>query len=181
MSRQSELAQIHIAKKDLGMEDDAYRAMLQAVAGVESSSDLDFHGRHAVIHRMKELGWKPKRKKQYGPKARRSVKEKVEFLGNTIELERSRKSQGDKIRALWIEMHQQGIVKNASEAALRAYIKRMTGGEFEAPQFCDNLTAQRVIEALKRWQNRVLEQRKRDKLQAVMQANAAQQEDDLCF
>ncbi|MDG4811679.1 regulatory protein GemA [Hydrogenovibrio sp. 3SP14C1] len=161
MSRQSELAQIHIAKKDLGMEDDAYRAMLKDVAGVKSSSNLDFQGRHAVIHRMKELGWKPKRKKQYGPKSRKPTTHNVAFLGSEIEMERSRKSQGDKIRALWIEMAEQKIVKNSSEVALRAYIKRMTKGQYEAPQFCDAPEASMIIESLKRWQKRELD--KRDK------------------
>ena len=149
MSRQSELAKIHIAKKDLGMEDDAYRAMLLDVAKVESSSKLDFHGRHAVLNRMKELGWKPKRKK-VGPKSRQPQKTKVEFLGNTIEMQRSRKSLGDKIRALWIELYDLGIVKNKSEAALMAYVKRMTQGKFEAPQFCDTPEAVMIIEALKK-------------------------------
>ncbi len=161
MSRQSELAKIHIAKKDLGMADDAYRAMLKDVAGVQSASELDFHGRHAVLHRLEKLGWKPSRKK-YGPKSRQSKKESVEFLGETIVLERPRKSMGDKIRALWIEMHKQGIVKNASESALMGYVKRMTKGQYEAPQFCDDAAAWRIIESLKKWRKRELKKRERE-------------------
>lgn len=143
MSRQTQLAQIHIAKKDLAMDEDAYRAMLKDVAKVTSASDLDFHGRNAVIHRMKELGWKPKRNK-VGPKSK-----KVAFHGQ-------KKNMGDKIRALWIEMHQEGIVNDKSEAALMTYVKRMTKGKFEAPQFCDTAAATMIIESLKKWQHRAL-------------------------
>ncbi|MEA1988067.1 MAG: regulatory protein GemA [Pseudomonadota bacterium] len=137
MSRQSNLAKIHIAKKDLGMADDAYRAMLLDVAKVDSASKLDFHGQYAVLQRLKELGWKPKSRK-IGPKARKP----------------GTKSQGDKIRALWIEMADIGIIKNGSEDALRTYIKRMSKGKFEAPQFCDQDMASRIIESLKQWKRR---------------------------
>lgn len=141
MSRQANLAKIHIAKKDLGMSDDAYRAMLLAVAKVDSASKLDFQGQHAVLQRFKELGWKPKAKK-VGVQSR-----KPRALSN-------KKSQGDKIRALWIEMADIGIIQNGSEDALRSYIKRMSKGQFEAPQFCDQQTASRIIESLKQWKKR---------------------------
>lgn len=146
MSRQSELAQIHIAKKDLGMEDDAYRALLMDVAKVDSSSKLDFQGRHAVIHRMKALGWKPKPRK-VGPK---SNKPKGPVY---------KKSLGDKIRALWIELYELGIIHDKSEAALMKYVKRMTGGKFEAPQFCDTPEAIKIIESIKQWRKRAEDNR----------------------
>jgi len=40
MSRSANLAKIHIAKKQLGMDDATYRAMLQSHGGVTSSKDL---------------------------------------------------------------------------------------------------------------------------------------------
>jgi phage gp16-like protein len=57
--RPSALAQIHIAKKALGLDDDTYRAMLFAVARVHSARDLDHAGREAVLAHMKRSGWKP--------------------------------------------------------------------------------------------------------------------------
>lgn len=157
--RNTQIAKIKIAKKNLGMDEDTYRGMLEMVTGKRSAADLDFHQRNAVLHHLeKNLGWKPSRKK-YGPKSRQSKKESVEFLGETIVLERPRKSMGDKIRALWIEMHKQGIVKNASESALMGYVKRMTKGQYEAPQFCDDAAAWRIIESLKKWQARELAKR----------------------
>ena len=60
-NRNTELAQIHIAKKDLGLDDDTYRAMLWTCARVSSSKDLDHAGRAAVIAHLKARGFKPKR------------------------------------------------------------------------------------------------------------------------
>lgn len=56
--RSSALAQIHIAKKQLGLDDDAYRAMLWGVARVRSSKDLDHAGRTAVLEHLKKCGFK---------------------------------------------------------------------------------------------------------------------------
>ena len=52
--RRRELAAIHIRKKERGLDDDAYRAMLRDVAGVDSARDLDAHGRQAVLQRLSE-------------------------------------------------------------------------------------------------------------------------------
>lgn len=57
--RPSALAQIHIAKKALGLDDDTYRAMLFAVARVHSAKDLDHAGREKVLAHLKRSGWKP--------------------------------------------------------------------------------------------------------------------------
>jgi phage gp16-like protein len=59
--RNSELAQIHVAKKQLGLDDDTYRAMLWTVARVKSAGDLDFTGRKRVLDHMRARGFKPKR------------------------------------------------------------------------------------------------------------------------
>jgi phage gp16-like protein len=55
--RAAELAQIHIAKKELGLDDDTYRDMLFTVARVRSSADLDFTGRKRVLAHLKSRGF----------------------------------------------------------------------------------------------------------------------------
>ncbi|MFZ6675400.1 gp16 family protein [Undibacterium sp. Xuan67W] len=60
--RQAEMAQIHIAKKELALEDDAYRALLLQVTGKTSSKDLTWQGRKALLDHFKKIGWKPKGK-----------------------------------------------------------------------------------------------------------------------
>lgn len=57
--RRRELAQIHIAKKQLGMDDDTYRDMLWACARVRSSGDLDYAGRQRVLEHLKRCGFAP--------------------------------------------------------------------------------------------------------------------------
>lgn len=59
-TRRRELAAIHIAKKDLGMDDETYRDMLFAVARVRSAADLDQGGRTAVIEHLRKSGFKRK-------------------------------------------------------------------------------------------------------------------------
>lgn len=52
-------ALIHVAKTQLGLGDDDYRAVLRDEAGVESSRDLDNDGFDAVMARFKALGFRP--------------------------------------------------------------------------------------------------------------------------
>lgn len=56
--RNSELAKIHIAKQQLGLDDDTYRSMLWTVARVRSAADLDHAGRQAVLDHLKARGFK---------------------------------------------------------------------------------------------------------------------------
>lgn len=58
--RKSELAQIHVAKSQLGLDDETYRAMLWTVARVKSAADLDWAGRKKVIDHLKAKGFKIK-------------------------------------------------------------------------------------------------------------------------
>lgn len=63
--RTAELGKIHIAKKQLGMDDETYRDMLFTIARVRSAADLDHAGRRKVLDHMKALGFKAERKKNY--------------------------------------------------------------------------------------------------------------------
>ena len=56
-ARHRELAAIHVAKKQLGLDDDAYRDMLFTVARVRSAADLDHAGRQAVIEHLRKRGF----------------------------------------------------------------------------------------------------------------------------
>jgi phage gp16-like protein len=56
--KQAELAKIHIAKKELGMDDDTYRAMLKQLTGFTSSKDLNAFERRKVLEHLKKAGFK---------------------------------------------------------------------------------------------------------------------------
>jgi phage gp16-like protein len=54
--RTRELAAIHASKKQLGLDDDAYRDLLQSVTGQRSAKGLDAAQRREVLDRMKQRG-----------------------------------------------------------------------------------------------------------------------------
>lgn len=54
------ITKIHIAKQQLGLEDDIYRGLLNRVAGVSSSKSLNAKQATAVLAEFERLGWKPK-------------------------------------------------------------------------------------------------------------------------
>jgi len=57
--RRNLLAQIHIAKKQLGLDDETYRAMLWTVARVSSSKDAGDADLQRIVAHMTARGFKP--------------------------------------------------------------------------------------------------------------------------
>lgn len=133
--RRAELAKIHMAKAQLDMADEVYRDMLWTHGRVRSARDLDWAGRKRVLDHLKACGWKP----SAAPKARASRPLAAD-------------PQSRKIRAMWLALHRAGVVKDSSERALAAYVKRQTG--IEALDWLKMHEADRVIEALKKWAKR---------------------------
>lgn len=80
--RRRELAKIHVAKKQLGMDEDIYRGMLRAVAGAESAADLDVQGRRRVLGHLCSRGFdaKPARKPYPGTPHNRNVPERAPLM-----------------------------------------------------------------------------------------------------
>ncbi len=64
--RRADLAKIHMAKKELGLDDDAYRDLLRAETGKSSSADLTGNERARVLLALVHAGWKPKDAKTNG-------------------------------------------------------------------------------------------------------------------
>lgn len=61
--RQLELAKIHVAKKQLGLDDVTYRDMLFTLTRKRSSAELDRHERHLVIEHLKTRGFRDHQKR----------------------------------------------------------------------------------------------------------------------
>lgn len=136
MIAKSTLAKIHIAKQQLAMDDDTYRAMLRSVGGVQSSKDLTPAGASSVLKHLEQSGFKPIGRK---PTAHAAADD----------------AQSRKIRALWLDLHSRGEVRDSSEKALASYVHRQTG--VSALKWLSAAQASRVIEALKKWANRLPE------------------------
>lgn len=56
--RRGDLARIHLAKKEIGLDDDAYRELLKGVTGKTSAADLNSAQRFQVLLAMGKLGAK---------------------------------------------------------------------------------------------------------------------------
>lgn len=133
-TRNKLIAKVKIAQKQLGISDDDYRAMLAERYGVDSSTRLKGAQLGNLIQHMERLGFKP----------RPSAKSKARKLADDC--------QSRMIRGIWIELHQLGVVRNADEMALAAYVKRQTG--VERLEWLTMAQASNVIESLKAWRER---------------------------
>lgn len=136
--RQKLVRLIHVAKRDLNMDDDVYRSILLKIGKAESSSKMTVPELELTLEHMKRCGFKVRSKIKKNVKSRPLADD----------------AESKKIRALWIFLHELGLVRNSSEAALAAYVKRMTG--VEALQWLDREQSQTMIESLKKWGMRVL-------------------------
>jgi len=56
-SRKSLLAKVHIAKKDLGLDDDTYRLMLETLTGADSAAKLTVPQLVRVVADLRKQGW----------------------------------------------------------------------------------------------------------------------------
>ena len=54
--RHAALGKIHLAKKQLGLDDETYRAMLLTIGGVKSSKDLSNEGLNKVLGHLEKSG-----------------------------------------------------------------------------------------------------------------------------
>ncbi|MDO5940601.1 gp16 family protein [Burkholderia cepacia] len=133
--RQQLIRLIHVAKRDLAMADDTYRSILRQIGKKTSSADLTVPELEKVLEHLKRCGFR--------------VRSNKGARGQADD------DQSKMIRGLWLELAERGTVQNASEAALAAFVKRMTG--VEALQWLSSAQASRVIEQLKKWRNRTTE------------------------
>lgn len=132
---------IHIAKSQLGMDTDTYRQMLLSITGKTSTSDMNPGQLNKVLTAMKAKGFKV----QPASKAR-TTRSLADY------------PQAKKLRALWLEMYVQGIVRDSSEEALRRWVKRETG--VDGLQWLESDMASIAIERLKSWQERGLKKQR---------------------
>jgi hypothetical protein len=133
MSRQSLLAKIHIAQKQLALAEDDYRALLMRVTGKTSSRDCNEAELGRVISALVQLGFKASSKG--APDGRKSPRANVRL-----------------IFGLWAELGAKKLIENATRPALFAFVQRMT--QVSHPDWLDNRQASMVVEALKAMRDR---------------------------
>ncbi|MEI6897868.1 MAG: regulatory protein GemA [Psychromonas sp.] len=143
-------AKINIAKTQLGMDEDVYRAVLKDVTGKTSLTKMNFAELMMVVHGMEQRGFKAKKPANKNGKRYSAPSGQTAF---------SRKPQ-DKIIAIWITMHRQGFIEDGSETALDKFINNQTqrSGMFAVTslRFLSPPQASKVMEVLKKWHIRVI-------------------------
>lgn len=128
--RRALLAKVHIAKKQLGLADDDYRAIVFQHCGAMSAADATDAQLAALVQHFGQRGFKAAAK---GVPGRRAP---------AVDTPSARKA-----RALWLSLHQLGAVRNPSEHALEAFAKRQLGVEYW--RWSDQALSYKLIEALK--------------------------------
>ncbi|KQZ87219.1 hypothetical protein ASD64_07210 [Mesorhizobium sp. Root157] len=125
----SALAAIHVAKKQLGLDDDTYRAALVNITGKASTRDMTEAERNKVVAAFRDRGFKP---------------------ASTGSRKRLEGKYSGKLQALWIAGWNLGVVHNRDDKALIAFVERQTG--LSHVRFLhDPADAAKAIEALKSW------------------------------
>lgn len=128
--RKKLLAQLHIARKDMALEEESYRALLYRVTGQTSAKELTDVQMKAVISEFERLGWKKSRFRRFA-------------AGNRPDIR--------KVFAIWGSLRDH-LECRGSRAGLRAFVERMTG--VSDPNFLNPAQARQMIEALKEMQTR---------------------------
>ena len=130
--RNRELGAIHIAKKQLGLNEDEYRSLLEAWTGKTSAAKLNQTERRQVIEYFRQMGFRR--------------------VGGGLTIADDDKPLTKKIKMLWLELHRAGKVEKPSQAALNAYCRRMT--KIDNVAWLPPAKANIVIEGLKAWLQR---------------------------
>jgi phage gp16-like protein len=127
-SRKSQLAKIHIAKKQLKLDDEEYRANLVELTGKDSCKEMTEEELGTVLGALKRMGFKPQKLKQDpGPQPEAEFVDHRPVKLSPPSRDKAEKSRVDKIRALWIDGHAKGIIRQRGEEALVKFAKRLTG------------------------------------------------------
>lgn len=140
---------IHVGRRELKMADDVYRQILTSLTQRESTADLSIPQLEAVLKHLQKAGFK--------------IRVNAAKAKPSLPLDQEETSR--KIRAIWLFLHELGAVKDSSEYALFAYVRRITG--VDALQWINAAHAQQVIETLKKWAVRVLPQALQSKVDQV--------------
>jgi phage gp16-like protein len=145
---------VHVARRELSLDDAAYRTILQAQGGAASSASMSVGQLQRVVDYMKRQGFKVSTKAKSAQPVR--VLQKSRRVGLTWAAGEAVKLASDpesrKARALWLMLHDIGAVRDPSEAALLAYAQRQAG--VERLEWVQDM--KRIIEPLKAWALRSL-------------------------
>lgn len=129
--RRAMLARIHVARKQLRLDEDDYRQILLDATGRSSAGDCTEAELERALKQFEAKGFKPLPKAGSTTPANRPAQHPV----------------ARKARALWISLYHLGAVRSPDEKALEAFAKRQLG--CERLVWANQSQGYRLIEALK--------------------------------
>lgn len=164
---------VHVARRDLRLDEETYRSVLRAQGG-ESSAHMNAAQLQKAVDAMKAMGFKVASKGK--APASPAISTRSRRIGGSAAPGGSVVLAGDaesrKARAMWLTLHAIGQVRDPSEAALLAYARRQTG--VERMEWVRDMVP--VLEPLKAWLLRSLPQVLAPYLRAPAKTWAARQD-----
>ncbi|ECO4186690.1 regulatory protein GemA [Salmonella enterica] len=130
MNRSQLLKVIHVARRELRLDETTYRQLLKTHCGGESLRTMSDAQLARIFDVMKKQGF------------RVTSKEPPAY-----------DKQAAMIRALWLELATSGEVRDGSSSALNKFVLRQTG--IAQLKWLNNQQASQVIEQLKKWLVRI--------------------------
>lgn len=125
---------IHIGKNEIKMPESEYRTLIANVSqGKTSSKLLNVAQLEKVLQHMKAQGFQIA----------------VATTGGQVS-QQDQSAQQCKIRSLWLELHEMGVVRSSAESALNAYCVKYGGENWQN----DVYAMRDLIERLKQWKAR---------------------------
>lgn len=118
---------INIARQDLALDEDDYRALLKRVTGQDSLRSMTAPQLQEVVDEMKRLGFRVKAR---GKDLKTSFKPYVRL-----------------VHALWKSCHRKGVIADGSRSALRTFVSARS--PVSDPDFLTYEQAEPIIQALK--------------------------------
>ena len=136
-SRRRLLARIHCAKRDLGLRDADYRALLESETGARSCAGLDLPALARVDRRLRESG-----QIETAPVPRGAASPR-----------RSARPEVRRIWAVWYSLGRAGALRESNwRTALRSWLRKNYG--VDDPEFLGRRDSNRAIQRLQQWERR---------------------------
>lgn len=126
------IGQAHAAARDLGLDEATRRELQARVTGRGSCREMSAGELASLLDHYRGLGWRPR-----GADAPRR---RDRLPADPV---------SPKLRALWIAGWHLGVVRDRSEGALLAFVRRE--GRLDAARFATPAHLSRAVEALKLW------------------------------
>ncbi len=143
-----QLAQLHIARKELGLDEETYRAALEGATGKRSSAEMTIQEASKAIRWFQEHGWSARKQRMdSGFRRNDGGKKRYEDLGDRPGM--ASPQQLRKIEAMWADL---SYSQDRAHTLRTLLFKRWKCSDL---RFLTSRQAWEVIEALKSMHQRI--------------------------